>query len=114
MHLFRRQPANFQNMDARTYNQEYRESKAKHALIDVRTPGEFLEGHLPGAVNIPLNELPRRVKEVKDGVPVIVVCASGNRSQAGARVIADAGHAEVYNLKGGTFAWMMQGLPVER
>lgn len=114
MHLFRRQPANYQDIDANTYNQDYLKSRTKHALIDVRTPGEFRQGHLPGAVNIPLNDLQGRIGEVKSGVPVIVVCASGNRSKTGARIIADAGHDEVYNLKGGTFTWARQGLPIKK
>jgi rhodanese-related sulfurtransferase len=85
-----------------------------HTLVDVRTREEFRMGHLPGAVNIPLDQLARRVKEVPAGVAVVVVCATGNRSVTGSRIIAGAGsYPKVYNLKGGTMAWARQGYPIE-
>ena len=51
------------------------------ALIDVRTPQEFAEGHLPGAVNIPIDEIQHRFAEIGDANrPVVVYCRSGARS----------------------------------
>lgn len=97
---------------------EYRETfgqAGSHTLLDVRTIEEYRMGHLPGAINIPLDQLSRRVKEVPTGKPVVVVCATGNRSVSGSRVVAAAGkYPKVYNLKGGTMAWARQGLPIER
>ena len=53
----------------------------KVAIIDVRTPGEFQGGHVVGSVNIPLNEIPERVAELKNITKkVIFCCASGGRS----------------------------------
>ncbi|MCX6181879.1 MAG: rhodanese-like domain-containing protein [Bacteroidetes bacterium] len=50
-------------------------------VIDVRSAGEFYGGHAQGAVNIPLNELPQRLNEVKVlKTPLVLCCASGNRS----------------------------------
>lgn len=50
-------------------------------IVDVRTPAEFMGGHVAGSVNIPLNELPTRVDEIKGmKTPVLLCCASGNRS----------------------------------
>ena len=50
-------------------------------IVDVRTPAEFMGGHVAGSINIPLNELPARMVEIKKlTVPVIFCCASGNRS----------------------------------
>ena len=86
---------------------------AEHTLVDVRTTGEFMSGHIPGAVNIPLDQLQRRLDEVPMNSPVVVVCASGNRSQEGARILSQAGHS-AYNLQGGTMVWMMNGLPLDR
>jgi rhodanese-related sulfurtransferase len=94
------------------YRSEFFET-ADHTLVDVRTTGEFTSGRIPGAVNIPLDQLQRRLDEIPAGRPVVVVCASGNRSQDGAHVIANAGHT-AYNLQGGTMVWMMNGLPLER
>lgn len=50
-------------------------------IVDVRTPGEFMGGSVSGAVNIPLNEIPLRIDELKEmRAPLIFCCASGNRS----------------------------------
>ena len=50
-------------------------------IVDVRTPGEFMGGHVTGSVNIPLIEVPYRMEELKKlKVPLILCCASGNRS----------------------------------
>lgn len=113
MFLFKRDNDSFQHIDAATYNDEYHSSKADHMLVDVRTAEEYASGHLPGAINIPLHQLPTRITEVPAGKPVVVVCASGNRSQNGANILARSGYVEVYNLRGGTMAWAMQGLPLE-
>lgn len=50
-------------------------------IIDVRTPGEFMGGNVSGSVNIPLNEIPYRIEELKEmDAPLIFCCVSGNRS----------------------------------
>ncbi len=50
------------------------------AIIDVRTPAEFMGGHVAGSINIPLNELPIRIGELKDKKNIVLCCASGMRS----------------------------------
>lgn len=53
----------------------------KNSIIDVRTPQEFMDGHLPGSINIPLNEISQRLDEIKSlPQPITLICASGNRS----------------------------------
>lgn len=55
-------------------------SKQK-TIIDVRTPGEFMGGNVAGSINIPLNEIPQRISEIKEmPKPIILCCASGARS----------------------------------
>ncbi|HLO43147.1 MAG TPA: rhodanese-like domain-containing protein [Leadbetterella sp.] len=50
-------------------------------IVDVRTPSEFMGGKVAGSINIPLNEVPSRMTEIKDlKMPLILCCASGNRS----------------------------------
>lgn len=74
-------------------------------LIDVRTPGEFQASHLPGAINLPVEALECRLKEVgpKDAV-IVLYCASGARSAQAKRVLVQNGYATVHNL-GPMGAW---------
>ncbi len=73
-------------------------------LVDVREPHEVAAGTLPGAVNIPLGELPHRVGELDPSRRVVVLCRSGNRSGQAGRWLAGRGFADVVNLSGGTLA----------
>lgn len=68
-------------------------------LIDVRSPAEFADGHLPNAVNIPLQILPQHLStlEPKDK-PIVLYCRSGNRSGQAASILKDAGFSAVHNL----------------
>lgn len=68
-------------------------------LVDVRTPAEFAAGHIPGAVNIPLQQLDSRLSELqpKDQA-VVLYCRSGNRSGTAARLLKGAGFAAVHDL----------------
>lgn len=70
-------------------------------LVDVRSPGEFAQGHLPGAVNVPHTELRARLSEIPAGLPVTVYCASGFRSYLALRVLHQHDHPEATTLDGG-------------
>jgi len=85
-----------------------------HTLLDVRSEGEWQNGHAPGALHIPLQELSRRMREIPDNKPVICICASGNRSSMASYAIAKAGRKPVYNFSGGMGAWSGAGLPVKQ
>lgn len=68
-------------------------------LVDVRTPEEFAVEHIPGAVNIPVQDLDRRMGELEPkDQPVVVYCQSGNRSGRAAKLLKDAGYAAVHDL----------------
>jgi phage shock protein E len=74
-------------------------------LVDVRTPGEFAGGHIPGAINVPVGELASRIKDVGDAAkPVVVYCASGMRSAHAKRLLVRAGFRDVHDL-GGITRW---------
>ncbi|MCA9913943.1 MAG: rhodanese-like domain-containing protein [Lewinella sp.] len=61
-------------------------------IIDVRTPGEFQRGHVKGSINIPLNEVQAKLKQIKKyKAPIITCCASGNRSGMAAQILNQAG-----------------------
>jgi molybdopterin-guanine dinucleotide biosynthesis protein A/rhodanese-related sulfurtransferase len=80
-------------------------------LVDVRQPDEYLEGHLPGAVLVPLAEVPDRLAEMPaDGV-VHVVCRSGGRSAQAVGFLRNQG-IEAVNVAGGTLAWIESGRAV--
>jgi phage shock protein E len=70
-------------------------------IVDVRTPAEFADGHHPGAINIPLAEIPNRLAEfgAKDK-PIVVYCRSGNRSGQALRLLQEAGYTNVTNAGG--------------
>lgn len=61
-------------------------------LLDVRTPKEFAEGHVPGAMNIPVQDLGQRLSDVGAPRQVVVYCRSGGRSAAAAQLLRRAGH----------------------
>jgi rhodanese-related sulfurtransferase len=85
-------------------------------LIDVRTPVEYREVHVPFARNLPLSDLdPGEIRRTqKSGESLYVICKSGGRgAQAGEKLIA-AGCQDVVNVEGGTQAWVDAGLPVIR
>ncbi len=82
-------------------------------VIDVREPGEYREGHLPAARNVPMSQFTNRLHEIERDKPVYVVCASGNRSAVVADFLTSSG-IEAINVAGGTAAWVRSGRPIEK
>lgn len=76
-----------------------------YTLLDVRQPGEYEAGHIPGAKLIPLPDLSDRMAEIDAAKPTIVYCAVGGRSRVAAQMLAGKGFSEVLNLSGGFKAW---------
>ncbi|MGA5285093.1 rhodanese-like domain-containing protein [Streptomyces griseoincarnatus] len=80
-------------------------------VIDVRTPGEYAGGHLPGALNIPLDQIQRALPAIRHAAErgdVLVVCASGARSENAGRILEENG-VRAATLSGGTGAWAADG-----
>jgi rhodanese-related sulfurtransferase len=73
-------------------------------VLDIRQQSEYAEGHVPGAVNIELGELPRRLGDLSD-VPTVVMCRHGERALTAASVLARAGFEHVTALRGGPADW---------
>ena len=78
------------------------------ALIDVREPAEYSEAHVPGAVLIPMGQLPSRLEELPRDRTLYVICRSGNRSGAMGPLL-DAHGFDSVNVVGGTLAWVRAG-----
>lgn len=85
-------------------------------VLDVRTPGEFSEGHLQGARNIDFTspEFRDRVRSLNRNRTYLVYCRSGNRSGKALEVFRELGFASVLHMDGGTLAWNAAGLPLEK
>ncbi|HSK27622.1 MAG TPA: rhodanese-like domain-containing protein [Jiangellales bacterium] len=80
-------------------------------VLDVRQPVEYVAGHVPGALLVPLAQLPRRYHELPADRPVAVICATGNRSLVAADFLTAQG-VEAVSVAGGTSAWQRAGRPV--
>ena len=82
-------------------------------LVDVRRPAEYANAHAAGAVNIPLDRLSREFERLNPALPTYVICQSGYRSSIGTSILENAGFKSVFNVMGGTKAWLDAGLPSE-
>lgn len=91
----------------------FRQAGERSQVIDVRTPAEFDAGHLPGAVNIPMETIESRLADIDFEAPTVLVCQSGTRAGV---VCGNVGHrfADVAVLEGGTKAWIADGGEVVR
>ena len=100
-----------QSISPSAYQEQFVSAAAPHSLIDVRTPEEFAEGHISGALNIPVEVLEARLSEVPRDKPVVVYCRSGNRSAEAAQILVNTGYTSIRDL-GGLNSWTAQGLSV--
>jgi rhodanese-related sulfurtransferase len=83
-------------------------------VLDVRTPQEFAEGHVPGAVNVPYDQVASRLAEVPKDKDVVLYCRSGRRAGLAADVLAAQGYTRLSHLEGDMTAWVEKGRPVEK
>jgi phage shock protein E len=83
-------------------------------ILDVREQDEWNAGRIPGALFIPMGEIPARIQEIPTDKTVIVQCRSGNRSSQVTDYLLKQGMTNVHNLDGGINAWQAAGLPVEK
>lgn len=75
-------------------------AEAGSRVVDVRTPQEFAQGHVPGAINIPFDQVGARVAEIGDPAkPVVLYCRSGRRSAIAARTLIDLGFTQIADMQ---------------
>lgn len=93
---------------------EFAASQADDSVVvlDIREPVEYVQGHVPGAVLLPMSQIGARLGELDAGKRLLVICASGNRSRAITDALCHAGY-DAWNVLGGTQAWIQSGRPVE-
>ncbi len=82
--------------------------------LDVRTPGEFAEGHLEGArlIDFQSDNFENEIATLDKNATYAVYCRSGNRSGQAVKVMQDAGFMNVFNMNGGVIDWANAGLPL--
>jgi len=82
-------------------------------LLDVREDWEWNQGHVPGAVHIPMQQVPQRLAEIPEDADVYVYCKVGGRSARVVDYLRRNGRRRAVNVSGGIDAWSEAGLPVE-
>jgi phage shock protein E len=85
-------------------------------IVDVRTPEEFQQGHVPNAINVPLSEIienPAILKSSKEK-PIVLYCRSGYRAVKAAEALQKEGHQNLRHLEGDMQGWLTAGLSVEK
>lgn len=94
---------------------QHQKQHADHLFVlDVRTPQEFAEGHVPGAVNISHDQLAARLAEVPKDKDVVLYCRSGRRAAMAADVLRANGYTRLSHLDGDMQAWVANGRPVAK
>jgi len=100
------------NMNVSEFSQKITETGV--VTLDVRTPGEFAEGHIEGAqlIDFQSGNFENEISSLDKNATYAVYCRSGNRSGQAVKVMHDAGFHNVYNLNGGVIDWANAGLPL--
>lgn len=103
--LFNSTPKNYQDLDGKDFKAAFTQA-GQAELLDVRTPGEFASGTIPGAKNLDVMspEFKAALAKLDKDKEYFVFCRSGNRSGSACKMLADNGF-KAYNLQGGVGAW---------
>ncbi|MDB6031615.1 MAG: hypothetical protein JWM16_1953 [Verrucomicrobiales bacterium] len=104
----------YKNLNAEEFD-KLRADK-KNVVLDVRTPEEYGDGHIPGSVNIDFNseDFDKQIAKLDKSKPYLVHCASGGRSARSCNKMGKMNFEHLYNLEGGMGAWEKAGKPVEK
>ena len=88
------------------------DDKPDLVILDVRTTSEYEDGHIKGAVNIPVQELSARLDELSNEDELLVYCRTGNRSAQAVDILQDVGFTKIYHMDAGITGWIEAGYPV--
>jgi rhodanese-related sulfurtransferase len=102
-------------LDPQNFEKQLKESKDP-IVVDVRTQGEYAQGHLANAVLIDIYsaDFRSRVGKLDKSKPVFVYCKAGSRSGSAVGVFTEMGFKEIYDLSGGITAWQRASKPIEK
>ncbi len=81
-------------------------------ILDVRTPSEYEESHIEGAINIPVEEIADRLGELSANDMFLVYCRTGNRSGTAVGIMEENGFSKIYHMHEGISTWISEGIPV--
>jgi len=100
------------NLDATEFSQKINESGV--ITLDVRTPGEYMAGHIPGAINIDVEgmQFETEIAKLDKTQTYAVYCQSGRRSSIAVETMNQAGFNNLFNLANGIQEWQAQNLPL--
>ncbi|MDX8410485.1 MAG: rhodanese-like domain-containing protein [Mariprofundaceae bacterium] len=93
--------------------QENQQRPGTALFLDVRTEGEYAQGHVPGAKLLPVQQLANRISEVPRDIPVYVYCVAGVRSSRSSNMLLDAGFTNIINIPDGFPGWRAKGYPAQ-
>jgi len=88
-----------------------KEAFQRYQWIDVRSPGEFAAGHIPGAINIPMEQIEARLDDLAPNLPIVLVCQAGKRARMVAGLLEPC-RSDITVLEGGISAWTASGRPL--
>ncbi|WP_202978150.1 rhodanese-like domain-containing protein [Mariprofundus erugo] len=107
-------PEGYENVPVEHAMQQWKEGMMPFLFLDVRSQEEYAQGHIAGAMLIPVDELAGRMNEVPKNRQVYVYCHSGKRSARASALLASHGFTRIENIVGGIEAWKQAGYPVEK
>ena len=81
-------------------------------ILDVRTPSEYEDAHIEGAINISVEEIVDRLNELSANDVILVYCRTGNRSGTAVVIMEENGFSKIYHMYEGISTWISEGLPV--
>lgn len=82
-------------------------------IVDVRSPEEYGDGHVPGAINIPFQDIDQHLVALRSHPQLVVYCERGGRANVAETTLSDAGFTTVLHLKGDMSGWRAENLPTE-
>lgn len=88
------------------------DKKTSLIILDVRTLQEYEEGHIDGAINIPVQELEKRLNELSKDEEILIYCRTGNRSSQAVRILESNGYNKIFHMNEGITKWISEGYQV--
>lgn len=98
------QEEEIQRIDYNALKELQTKNQSKLVFLDVRTEDEFQRGHVDAAINVPLNELAKRIAELDKDWLIVIYCRSGNRSKKAYQILKESGFKKIYDF-GGIADW---------